>query len=251
VFALIMPIVYLIIGPMILQHVGGALGGHFFPSMRYMLRYGLGVIPIVFPSKMAEQAAPIALAATGGAGAVAAGATTIGATGAIGGAASGLGYLAPVIGTTTLRNPLASQLMKQRIMGVATTAPAKPLIREVKHPRLQTALHITKTAITSKQPEWELSKKEKIAYYALRYTVGRYIRNLRKAGEAFRQTFYRETGIWIPRRLPREHEIRKAAEITAKAGKWIGEKEVRLIRKVSQIRGGYFSTKVDTRIDGF
>jgi len=66
VFALIMPIVYLIIGPMILQHIGGALGGHFFPSVRYMLRYGLGVLPMIFPSKMAEQAAPIALAAATG-----------------------------------------------------------------------------------------------------------------------------------------------------------------------------------------
>ena len=105
VFALIMPIVYLIIGPMILQHIGGALGGHFFPSVRYMLRYGLGVLPMIFPSKMAEQAAPIALAAAaGGAGASAAGAAAN--TGAGGAAAtSSIGYLAPVVGTTTLRNP--------------------------------------------------------------------------------------------------------------------------------------------------
>lgn len=95
------------------------------------------------------------------------------------------------------------------------------------------------------------AKQKKLAYYALKYTVGRTIRNIGQAANTFKQAFYRETGIWIPGRLPSEHEIKKAAEITIRAGKWIGEKGVRLIRKVTQIRGGYFSTKVDTRIDGF
>ncbi len=89
--------------------------------------------------------------------------------------------MAPVAGTTVLQNPVAQRIMQQRIMHatapttVAGVPATKPMIREVKHP-------------------------------------GRYIRNLRQAGETFRQTFYRETGIWIPGRLPREEEIRLAAK---------------------------------------
>ncbi len=236
VFAIVMPIVYLVIGPMILQFIGGHLGGYFLPSIRYMLRYGFGVLPMVFPSKMAEQAAPMAMAAVGGAGVATAGATAMGPGGlgyapGAGGASmatSGIGYLAPVVGITTLRNPVATQLMRQRIVGAV--APGRPSIQEIRHPRLHRTYEIMKGAITGEKPE-DLSRREKIAYYAAKYTIGRWINNLRKAGNTFRHRFYMETGIWIPGRLPREHEVRKAAEITYKAGKWIKEKGVVVARK--------------------
>ena len=95
--------------------------------------------------------------------------------------------------------------------------------------------HIAKTAIGGRPLEWELSRKEKVAYYALKYTVGRPLQNLRRTANAFREAFYRETGIWIPGRLPREHEIKKAAEITVKTGKWIGEKGLVMARKAKEL----------------
>jgi len=134
--------------------------------------------------------------------------------------------------------------MKQRLVGATATAPSKPVIKEVKHPRLETAYYITKAAITGKQPEWELSKKEKIAYYALRYTVGRYIRNLRKAGETFRQTFYQETGIWIPGRLPREEEIRIAVKGTKKVYEF-GRKGIGWV--VKNIRPAFRTLRMESR----
>ncbi len=94
VFAIAMPVVYLIIGPVILQFIGGHLGGYFFPSIRYMLRYGFGVFPMVFPSKMAEQATPMAMAAaTGGAGVAVAGAAMGPGSPGYGSGATTLGYI--------------------------------------------------------------------------------------------------------------------------------------------------------------
>lgn len=226
VFAIVMPIVYLVMGPMILQYIGGHLGGLFLPSIRYMLRAGLGGLAVL----------PGAPAMMGGA----QGAS--GASGAAAGAAAATAVtLAPVVGTTTLRNPLAAQLMRQRLQiagagsAVMPVGSTGPMIKEVRHPRLQVAAHIARAAFTGKPPEWELSRREKLAYYALKHTLGRHYRALRQAANTFKQTFYRETGIWIPGRLPREHEIKKAAEITIEVGKWLGEKGTIMARKAKDL----------------
>ncbi len=109
------------------------------------------------------------------------------------------------------------------------TGPAivKPLIKKEKlsaHPRFHRTYEIMKETITGRKLE-ELSRREAIAYYTLKYTVGRWINNLRKAGNTFRQTFYCETRIWVPGRLPREEELKKAKDATIKVRKWVGEKE--------------------------
>ncbi len=166
VYAIVAPIVFAVAAPMVMQMLGGAAGGLFLPSLRHMLRGGILMMP---PSKHYGLAGAAAMtAATSGAGAgAAAAATGAGGPGAGGVATSSIGYMAPVVGTTVLQNPVAQQVMRQRIM--QTTAPttvaaavaSKPMIREVKHPRLETAYHIAKAAITGKPPEWELSRKRK------------------------------------------------------------------------------------------
>ncbi len=86
--------------------------------------------------------------------------------------------------------------------------------------------------------------QEKAAYYALKYTVGRTIRNLRQAASTFRHRFYMETGIWIPGRLPREEEIRIAMKGAKKVYE-IGRKGIGWV--VKNIRPAFRTVRMESR----
>ena len=177
VFAIVMPVIYLAVGPLILQMIGGHIGGFFLPSIRHLLRYGLGLAPVMLPSRTTgAPSMPPTGPGTPPAGTI---------------VATGVGVLAPVVGSTTLRNLIAYQLMQRRMLPSIIATPAKPMIREVKHPKLETAKEVT------------LAIGKRVAAH--------YINNLRRAGETFKQTIYRETGIWLPGRTPRKEEIERVA----------------------------------------